>query len=219
MKTDEIVICFISTTEAFFRCAAQGSREGFSSDFMVLVQTDATQAYILGGKLQHFLKVSYNKDFNILYMRCRKPTFTAKHKDSHRFNWRNVLLSSNLAFVFLRNKFFPFFFREIFSSLHLDVLTEAVITAPNNASIPIGEHNERLWEVLSDLFHLQVSYNGQDTMGLLIYWLNSIIHICSFFQQFLPLNEAVNDRHRHVGLSNKSLFQNCSAHPRLFQDS
>lgn len=35
------------------------------------------------------------------------------------------------------------------------MLTEAVITAPNNVSVSTGEHNERLWEVLSNPFILQ----------------------------------------------------------------
>lgn len=35
------------------------------------------------------------------------------------------------------------------------MLTEALITAPNNASVSTSGHNERLWEVLSNPFILQ----------------------------------------------------------------
>lgn len=41
------------------------------------------------------------------------------------------------------------------SSLCLSVLTEALITAPNNVSVSTGEHNKRLWEVFSNSFILQ----------------------------------------------------------------
>ena len=91
-----------------------------------------------------------------------------------------------------------------YSSLCLNVLTEAVITAPNNVNVSTGEHNERLWEVLSNPFILQHWAIMEKTQwdfsftGSIVEFIIALI-LARFFPK-KPQN-VLNDNQGYVGIS------------------
>lgn len=169
MMRYKVLISFIFTAVTCPRCAFQTPGEVFISDITTVVQTvmgthptnrPPYHYVVLCRTLLSPLKTICNRREIQYGQRCGNP---APSNIQIVIVWlremqqsKPALFPKTSAFNFLRNMifFFPFSGGD-YSSLGHNVLTEAVITTPNNVSVSTGEHNERLREVLSNPFILQ----------------------------------------------------------------